>query len=258
MQRLLILLFAAVFFLLTATASKSSTAGGGNYTDQTTGMEFIWVEAGCYQMGDIFDGGFSDEKPVHEVCVDGFYLGKYEVTQGQWLAVMAHNPSNFKNGDNYPVEKVNWDDAQVFIRTLNQLSGKTFRLPTEAEWEYAARSGGKEEKYSGGDQLKPVAWYNKNSDEQSHPVGTKQANGLGIYDMSGNVAEWCQDWYSNKYYSISPRNNPQGPTTSLDRVPRGGSWYDIKVDLRNTFRYGLNPGLRYDMIGFRLVLSPGQ
>ncbi len=281
MQRLLILLLPAVFFLLTATVSraeilgrsdlplpeeqekgdhKSSVSGGGNYKDLTTGMEFVWVEGGCYQMGNTFDDaeGFSDEKPVHEVCVDGFYLGKYEVTQGEWQAVMGDNPSSFKNGGNYPVEKVSWDDAQDYIGKLNQRSGRTFRLPTEAEWEYAARSGGKKEKYSGGDNIKSVAWYNQNSDNKSHPVGTKQPNGLGIYDMSGNVGEWCQDWYSDKYYSNSPRNNPPGPSSGLDRVPRGGSWYDLRGDVRSAFRYGLTPGLRYDMIGFRLVLSPAR
>ncbi len=276
MKSLLILLFPAVFFLLTATFSRAEIIdridlplleeekkgehnGGDNYTDVTTGMEFVWVEGGCYRMGDTFDEeGFSDEKPVHEVCVAGFYIGKYEVTQEEWQAVMGYNPSYFKNGDNYPVEKVSWNEAQDFIGKLNQRSGRIFRLPAEAEWEYAARSGGKKEKYSGGDNIKSVAWYNRNSASKSHPVGTKQPNGLGVYDMSGNVAEWCQDWYSKKYYSNSPRNNPQGPPTGLDRVPRGGSWYDLKGDVRSTFRYGLTPGLRYDMIGVRLVLSPDQ
>lgn len=279
MHCLLILLLPTIFFLLTATVSraeiidrfdlplleeekkgghKSSVSGGGNYTDLTTGMEFVWVEGGCYQMGNIFDDGSSDEKPAHEVCVDGFYLGKYEVTQGEWQAVMGYNPSYFKDGDNYPVERVIWNEAQDFIGKLNQFSGRTFRLPTEAEWEYAARSRGKKEKYSGGDNIKSVAWYNNNSNSESHPVGTKQPNGLGIYDMSGNVAEWCQDWYSSKYYSNSPRNNPQGPSSSLERVPRGGSWYDIKVDVRSTFRFGLTPDRRYDIIGFRLVMFPGQ
>ena len=135
---------------------------GKSYTDPTTGMEFVFVKGGCYQMGDTFGDGYSDEKPVHEVCVDDFYIGKYEVTQAQWEKVMGNNPSYFKNCDNCPVEQVSWNDIQEFINRLNsKAGGNKYRLPTEAEWEYAARSGEKREKYSGGDDCDSVGWYEK-------------------------------------------------------------------------------------------------
>ncbi|MDP2279759.1 MAG: SUMF1/EgtB/PvdO family nonheme iron enzyme, partial [Nitrospirota bacterium] len=192
----------------------------GKIIDPATGMEIVFVKGGCFQMGDTFGDGESDEKPVHEVCVDDYYIGKYEVTQGQWKAIMGNNPSHFKDcGDNCPVEQVSWNDVQEFIQKLNEKNnppsppftkgGKGgFRLPTEAEWEYAARSGGKSERYSGGNDIDSVAWYNKNSGGKTHPVGTKQPNGLGIYDMSGNVWEWVNDWYDEFYYKNSPKNNP--------------------------------------------------
>jgi len=148
-------------------------------------------------MGDTFGDGKKDEKPSHKVCVNDFYLGIYEVTQGQWEKVMGNNPSSFKKGNNYPVERVSWEDVQQFIHRLNSQTGRKYRLPTEAEWEYAARSGGKQEKYAGTNQegeLKEYAWFTANSDFQTHPVGQKRPNGLGIYDMIGNVSEWCADW----------------------------------------------------------------
>lgn len=224
--------------------------------------EFVMVPGGCFQMGDTFGDGRSDEQPVHEVCVDGFQIGKYEVTQGQWRAVMGNNPSGSMKGDNYPVETVGWNDSQEFINTLNRKTGKQFRLPTEAEWEYAARSGGKREKYSGSDNVEAVAWYGSNSISATHPVGTKAANGLGIYDMSGNVWEWCQDWYegggmfSASYYEVSPRNNPSGPVSSTRtyRVFRGGAWNCDSASLRATDRSGNAPSHRRVNLGFRLVL----
>ena len=211
-------------------------------------MEFILVKGGCFEMGDTFGDGGEDEKPVHEVCLKDFYLGKFEVTQGQWKKVMGSNPSRFKEGDDQPVEMVSWNDAQEFIRRLNQTSGRNYRLPTEAEWEYAARSGGKREKWAGTSneaELEGYAWVRSNSGRRTHPAGKKRPNGLGIYDMSGNVWEWVNDWYDKDYYRSSPRSDPTGPVSGQSKVLRGGSWH-------------LPPRLlsRYDYTGFRLAFSP--
>ena len=233
--------------------------GGGTWTDPVTGMVFVWVEGGCYEMGcgDWTDGCGDSEYPVHEVCVNGFWMGKYEVTQGQWQQVMGSNPSYFDYGDYFPVEQVSWDDCQEFIDDLNSQRGSVFRLPTEAEWEYAARSGGLEEKYAGGDDLDRLGWYDANSGDRTHQVGTKVANGLGIYDMSGNVWEWCSDRYDSNYYYISPPDNPQGPPSGSFRVFRGGSWGNSAQGCRSALRNRSSP-FRFYRIGFRLVLSPGQ
>jgi len=238
------------------------TTGGDAFTDVTTGMSFVFVKGGCYQMGDTFGDGDGDEKPVHEVCVDDFYIGKYEVTQGQWQRIMGSNPSHFSScGDNCPVENVSWRDVQEFIRKLNNQSGKRYRLPTEAEWEYAARSGGKREKWSGtsdGSSLGDYAWYDANSGGQTHPVGQKRPNGLGLHDMSGNVWEWCQDWYGRNYYSSSGRDNPGGPSSGSSRVNRGGGWDSNAADTRAAIRGRNYPGSRNIILGFRLALPPGQ
>lgn len=228
--------------------------------DQTKGMEMVFVKGGCYRMGDTF-GDFgeadNDEKPVHEVCVDDFYIGKYEVTQGQWRAVMGNNPSYFKNcSSTCPVEQVSWNDVQDFIGRLNQRTGQRYRLPTEAEWEYAARSGGKQEKYAGGDRVDSVAWYKDNFGRSTHPVGKKRSNGLGIYDMSGNVWEWTQDRFDKNYYSNSPRNNPTGPSSDSKRVRRGGCWNNSLRHTRAANRGNDTPEKRLNGVGFRLVRMP--
>jgi|OpeIllAssembly_1097287.scaffolds.fasta_scaffold12915_2 formylglycine-generating enzyme required for sulfatase activity len=227
------------------------------FKDTTTGMEFVFIKGSCYQMGDIFDDpeGGAEEKPVHEVCVDDFYLGKYEVTQGQWKSVMESNPSNESFcGDNCPVGNVSWNDAQDFIGRLNSRSGGSkYRLPTEAEWEYAARSGGKSERYSGGNDVDSVAWYNENSDNKLHLVGTKAPNGFGIYDMAGSVWEWTNDWYGSNYYSSSPRNNPAGPDSGVDRVVRGGCVTGEAYNMRTVRRNGYTPDTRRPSLGFRLL-----
>jgi formylglycine-generating enzyme required for sulfatase activity len=222
------------------------------FTDPATGMEFVLVPGGCYRMGDTFGDGSSDEKPVHEVCIDDFYMGKYEVTQGQYQAITGSNPSHFKGSDR-PVEKVSWNDARDYIRKLNQRSGKTYRLPTEAEWEYAARSGGRSEKYAGGDSVDAVAWHSGNSGSQTHPVGQKRPNGLGLFDMSGNVWEWCRDWYESGYYGKSPKDNPQGPSGGSYRVNRGGGWYYGPGDVRSANRCRDSPDARNGNLGFRLA-----
>ncbi len=210
-------------------------------------------------MGDTFGDGFPDERPVHEVCVDDFWIGKYEVTQAQWQKVMGNNPSDFNKGGNYPVERVNWDDTQAFIEKLSAASKKPYRLATEAEWEYAARSGGKAQKWAGTSEqgaLGEFAWYDANSEKQTHPVGQKKPNGLGLYDMSGNVLEWCKDWYEKPYYRRSPKENPKGPESGQYRVLRSGCWLFDAVDARASNRIRFLPSHRSYGIGFRLVLSP--
>lgn len=233
--------------------------GGKAYTDKNTGIELVFVKGGCYSMGDTFGDGSSDERPVHNVCLSDFYIGKYEVTQGQWQKVMGRNPSHFSNcGDNCPVENVSWDDIQDFISRFNRQTGRNYRLPTEAEWEYAARSGGKSQKYAGGNDVDSVAWYSSNSGGKTHPVGQKRPNGLGIYDMSGNVWEWCKDWYGSDYYSQSQRDNPTGPSSGSYRVDRGGSWVLSAAYARASYRFRYDPDDRGNSLGFRLALPRGQ
>jgi len=228
-----------------------------NREDSLTGIEFVFVKGGSFRMGS--DEGENDEKPVNEVRLDDYYIGKYEVTQGQWSKIMGDNPSKFKLGDNYPVENVSWDDIQVFLQKLSQKTGQNYRLPTEAEWEYAARSGGKHERFAGTSnesELKGYTWFYRNSGNQTHPVGQKMPNGLGIYDMSGNVWEWCWDWYGNNYSSKSPRDNPDGPRGGSDRVLRGGSWLSTAAYLRASYRYYNTTDYRYYNLGFRLARTP--
>ena len=186
--------------------------------------------------------------------MSSYYIGETEVTQALWKAVMGSNPSEFK-GDDLPVEQVSWDDCQIFISKLNALTGKRFRLPTEAEWEFAARGGNQSRHtpYSGSSRIDDVAWYLYNSGEKTHPVKTKQPNELGIYDMSGNVWEWCQDWDGD--YSSYAQTNPTGASSGSDRVIRGGSLYSSPWDCRSSGRvYGAPTYSEYDQ-GLRLVLS---
>ncbi|HIT16106.1 MAG TPA: formylglycine-generating enzyme family protein [Candidatus Avimuribaculum pullicola] len=217
-------------------------------------QEMVYVEGGTFTMGATSGlGSSSDEKPAHSVTLDGYYIGKYEVTQKLWKAVMGSNPSDFK-GDNLPVENVSWDDVQEFLRKLNAITGKNYRLPTEAEWEFAARGGNSSRgyKYSGSDNIDDVAWYIYNSGSCTHAVGTKSPNELGIYDMSGNVEEWCLDWYGS--YSSSPQRNPKGPNSGSDRVYRGGSWFYYDGSCLVSNRSGYASDYCRKDIGFSLAL----
>ena len=220
-------------------------------------IEMVKVEAGTFMMGATSEMKDPDdeEKPVHQVTLtNDYYMSKYEVTQALWEAVMGSNPSRYK-GDNLPVEMVSWDDCQEFISKLNSLTGRKFRLPTEAEWEYAARGGKKSRsyQYSGSSNISDVAWYDGNSGSKTHPVGTKQANELGIYDMSGNVREWCSDWYVS--YSSSSQTNPTVADSAWCRVRRGGGCYDNAWSCRSSYRYCRVPDCNYYILGLRLVLS---
>jgi formylglycine-generating enzyme required for sulfatase activity len=231
----------------------------------TTDIATVHVEGGCYLMGATGDDcdATPEERPAHQVCVGSFSIGKYEVTQGQWRAVMGSNTSASSTcaDDDCPVDNVSWSEVQDFIGRLNARSGGArYRLPTEAEWEYAARSGGKSETYAGGRNLDRVAWYAENSGKINHPVGTKAPNGLGLHDMSGNVWEMTSDWYRADYYASSPRDNPTGPSAGEDHVVRGGCRTGGVVNQRTTRRTFINDRTkgagRGGNVGFRLVMAP--
>ena len=222
--------------------------------------KMVYVFGGSFNLGATSEQGsdaYEDEKPVHRVTVSDYYIGQTEVTQALWQAVMGTNPSNFK-GTNLPVEWVSWNDCQTFIEKLNSLTGRTFRLPTEAEWEFASRGGNNSRgyKYSGSNYIDDVAWYTNNSNSKTHAVATKQANELGIYDMNGNVWEWCSDWYDSNYYKNSDSNNPRGAHTGSSRVHRGGSWDSDARYCRVSYRRDFTPDFRDYNLGLRLVLRP--
>src|SRR3972149_84186 len=284
-----------------------SIVNGEKGKDVQLSIEMVFVKGGCYQMGDTFGDSEStedsmhkgrhykrsSEKPVHEVCVDDFYMGKYEVTVGEFREFVNvtgyitegevgdgcsvyggrewkkdagkewkedkgkdwRNPGFYQN-DNHPVCCVSWNDAAAYIEWLYGKTGKSYRLPTEAEWEYAARSGGKAEKWAGTNdesELSDYAWYSKNSESKTHPVGQKKPNGLGLYDMTGNLWEWCSDWYDENYYSNSPKYNPKGVDNSGFRVLRGGTWYNAPRRLRTSVRADRNHDKRSNSSGFRLA-----
>ena len=234
--------------------------GAARETITVNGVPFdmIMVEGGTFTMGATSEQGndaYDDEKPAHQVTLSDYYIGETEVTQALWQAVMGSNPSHFKGNSN-PVESVSWNDCQEFIRKLNSLTGRTFRLPTEAEWEYAARGGNESKgcKYSGSNSIDNVAWYKSNSSSKTHAVKTKSPNELGIYDMSGNVHEWCQDWYGS--YISNAQTNPKGPSDGSHRVLRGGSWRSDARLCRVSNRGRYSPDRMDNYFGLRLVLVP--
>ena len=238
--------------------SVAFTSGRETITVNGVSFDMIMVEGGTFTMGATSEQGsdaYKDEKPTHKVTLSDYYIGETEVTQALWQAVMGSNPSYFKGNSN-PVERVSWNDCQEFIRKLNSLTGRTFRLPTEAEWEFAARGGNesKRYKYSGSKNVKDVAWYDGNSGSKTHIVKTKSPNELGLYDMSGNVWEWCQDWFGS--YSSNAQTNPQGSYSGSDRVLRGGGWLYGARSCRVSYRSSDSPDRRNDGSGLRLVLVP--
>lgn len=219
-----------------------------------TGMAFAAVPSGCFQMGS--DHHAANEKPPHEVCLDDFWIGVHEVTQGVWQQQVGTLPEQSRTGETLPVENVSWNDVQHLIEKLNRTGPTQFRLPSEAEWEFACRSAGQEEPFCGGRAVNNLAWHKENSDDHAHPTGKRQENGLGLYDMSGNVWEWVNDWYDPNYYQRSPTRNPKGPVTGRTKVFRGGSWRSAAKFLRSTLRYDLAPDRGYHLLGIRLVAIP--
>jgi len=246
---------------------NSKYKSGDTFKENLTGMEFVWIPGGCYTMGcgdwahDYYFYCEEYEKPPHEVCIDGFWMGKTEVTQGEWKSIMNNNPASNSSGSDYPVENITWHEAKIYIDKLNKnnLEG-SYRLPTEAEWEYACRSGGMSQNFSGGDKIKDFAWYNVNSKNKSHIVAhqEKSSNGLNLFDMSGNVQEWCEDSFkSNVYSNVKYREvNPVFiERDNKNKVVRGGSWCYSEKQSRCTARFGLPSIKRSIDIGFRVVKS---
>lgn len=230
-------------------------------TITVNGVSFtmVRVDGGSFMMGctpEQNNEASSNEAPVHRVTLSPYYIGQTEVTQELWQAVMGSNPSNFATNSQNPVEKVTWNDCQEFISQLNQLTGKTFRLPTEAEWEFAACGGNKSRgyTYSGSNDINEIAWFNENSESTTHPVGLKKANELGLFDMTGNVHEWCYDRYG--FYPEAPQTDPQGPETGSSKIYRGGSWQNTAANSRNTRRNYFAPGVIRNYMGLRLVMTP--
>lgn len=226
-----------------------------DFTVNGVTFTMVYVKAGSFYMG---SNESSDEKPIHLVTLSrDYYIGRFPVTQELWRAVMGADAiCNFR-GDKLPVESVSWEECQVFVQRLSQLTDRDFRLPTEAQWEFAARGGveSKGYKYAGSNNLDEVAWYTENSGGKTHEVGTKQPNELGIYDMSGNVWEWCLDWYSSSYPTASPVTDPKGSSSGNCRVYRGGSWGNLAAICRAAFRHYLTPSNRCSDLGLRLALA---
>lgn len=248
-------------FLLAGPALAAPRAGEV-WREPVTGMAFVWVPGGCFDMG---CGLWTQdcelyEYPVHKVCLGGFWLGRFEVTQDQWARVMGGNPASNKSQGDLPVELVSHDEAREFAAKLSAQSAPGvagFRLPTEAEWEFAARSGGRPEGFPGGLREDEAGWHFENSGGVSHPVGGKRPNGLGLYDMMGNVFEWCRDVFDRGFYARSPKDGPlctdPGQTPADWRVRRGGSFGTLARDARTVMRGKLEPGSRDEATGLRLL-----
>lgn len=248
----------------TTTLTRDQKSNTITFSIRGIAFDMVYVSGGSFTMGATTEQGNNSgnaEKPTHIVSLSDYYIGKYEVTQELWQEVMGSNPSCFKDA-NKPIEEISWDDCQIFIEKLNellasQLGNKCFSLPTEAQWEYAARGGNKSEgyKYAGSNDINDVAWYDINSKRTTHAVGTKEPNELGLYDMSGNVKEWCQDWYDD--YTDEEQTNPTGATFASNRVYRGGSWRDNMSHCRVSNRIcHYSPSFHYNFLGMRLCLLP--
>jgi len=243
-----------------AAANMLEVSSGGRPSGGTTGGS-----SGSRRNGEVYNPDGIELVYVEGtgsgiMAMKGFYIGKFEVTQAQWQAIMGNNPSNFKGAGNLPVESVSWNDVQEFLARLNRATGRNYRLPTEAEWEFAARGGTAEKfcpggcEYSGSNNINSVAWFTDNSSSRTQPVGTKAPNELGIHDMSGNVWEWCRDWFDANYYGSSPVESPTGPSSGSYRGSRGGSWNDTARGCRVSNRLFSTPEFRISYLGLRLLL----
>ena len=254
-EKLRILSFLAILFATKICVAQESEF----FTVRGVPFEMVFVEGGSFMMGcdTLIENCPKDELPMHEVTLSNFYIGKIQVTQLLWRTVMGSNPSKLA-GDHLPVNMVSWSDCQIFIKRLNELTGRQFSLPTEAQWEYAARGGNKSKnyKYSGGNTLDNIAWYSQNSGKRPRRGADKAPNELGIHDMTGNVWEWCNDWYSPNYYNFSADEDPSGFAVGTERVFRGGSYRNSPQLSRVTYRNYQKPDRRYSDLGFRLVLNP--
>ena len=263
-----------MLFLVFLSGSSSALDKAKNRLEQDSSEGMVFIKGGCFEMGNQFEEKQDNEKPVHEVCVDDLFLGEHEVTQREWREVMGKNPSEFKScGEDCPVDSVSWNDAQNFIKKLNKKTDQNYRLPTEAEWEYAAREGGKIVKFAGFSNERDLSYYanfcdanceldwkTKNQNDghkNTAPAKSFRPNSLGLYDMAGNVWEWVSDRYGD-YYSNSPRLNPEGPARGNYRVIRGGSWGTEPMDLRAAKRSRYYPIIRNPYIGFRLARDKEQ
>ncbi|HZG83995.1 formylglycine-generating enzyme family protein [Paenibacillus sp.] len=233
------------------TLPKTESIEIGNGID----MEFVLIRSGSFTMGSSLHAGDGDEAPEHKVTITKpFYLGKYEVTQEQWEDIMGYNPSQFK-GDRRPVDSVSWEEAQIFLKKLQDKTGQKFGLPTEAQWEYAARAGTRTTWDFGDSEsiLGDYAWFGENSGDETHPVGQKKPNAWGLFDMYGNVQEWCNDWYANPYPE-GDVSDPQGPGSGDSRVLRGGAWGDDFTMVRSAYRNASGADAKTPGIGLRVVM----
>jgi formylglycine-generating enzyme len=244
-----------------ALADKAFREKAPKEMTNSIGMKLVLIPAGEFMMGspETEKERDANEGPQHKVKITKtFYMAATEVTQGQFKTVMGNTPwpGQFE-GDDLPVNYVSWNDCQEFLKKMSAKEGKTYRLPSEAEWEYACRAGSTTRFNSGDDDkaLDEAGWYAGNSEKKTHPVGQKKANAWGLYDMHGNICEWCEDWYEENYYRSSPAVDPTGPAQGTDRVLRGGSWIDKPGSCRSASRYRFTPGPHYNLAGFRVVVA---
>ena len=238
--------------------SPQARRAGDIETFKVNGIEIsmAWIPAGTFQMGTSNIEGGRSQRPAHSVTISkGFWIGLYEVAQSQWVALMGDNPSKFKSSLQIPVDSVSWEDCQLFIKELNRLTNRTFRLPTEAEWEYACRAGSVDNWYG---EWNSIGWHAWNSKGAAHEIGKKRPNAFGLYDMIGNIWEWCLDWYATTFYRDSPSVDPQGPASGKERSVRGGSWGIEPEKAHSAARMSVQPGIRKSDLGFRLLCEEGK